>query len=136
VSPAIAGTGTITAAGGAGSGGGNGYGGCGGASGTIRLESFQNTFSGSTTGNLYRATPVNTFIPNSTAQPSLIVTSIGGVSVPASPTGSFVVPDAVVNSSSPLTVNIQASNIPLGTNRRQRLLPSRLTRRGTTQMTD
>ena len=34
---------------------------------------------------------------------------------PPSPTGSFTVPDVLLNSSSPLTVNIQASNIPLGT---------------------
>jgi hypothetical protein len=112
VAPTIAGTGTITAAGGS---GGTDFTCTHGASGTVRLESFQYTFTGSTGGNVYRATPVNTFIPASTAQPSLIVTSIGGVAVPPNPTGSFIVPDAVVNSSSPLTVNIQASGIPLGT---------------------
>jgi len=117
VAPVIAGTGgTITTAGGGGSSGsGFDAGGCGGANGIVRLESFQNTFTGSTSGNLYLANPFSLFIPASTAQPSLIVTSIGGVAVPSNPTGSFVVPDAVVNSSSPLTVNIQASNIPLGT---------------------
>jgi hypothetical protein len=111
VAPVIAGTGGITASGGA----GGAYNACGGASGTIRLESFQNTFTGSTNGNVYLANPFSLFIPASTAQPSLMVTSIGGVAVPANPTGSFVVPDAIVNSSSPMTVNIQASNIPLGT---------------------
>jgi hypothetical protein len=44
-----------------------------------------------------------------------MVTSIGGVAVPANPTGSFTAPDVALNSSSPLTVNISASNIPLGT---------------------
>jgi len=110
VAPTIAGTGGITAAGGGGTGCSNA-----GASGTVRLEFFQNTFTGPTGGTLYLANPFSLFIPSSTAQPSLMVTSIGGVAVPPSPTGSFVVPDAIVNSSSPLTVNIQASNIPLGT---------------------
>jgi hypothetical protein len=31
------------------------------------------------------------------------------------PNGSFTVPDVLLNSNSPLTVNIQASNVPLGT---------------------
>jgi hypothetical protein len=114
VAPTIAGIGAITATGGVGSSGNSGYG-CTGANGIVRLESLQNTFTGSTSGNLYLANPFSLFIPASTAQPSLMVTSIGGVPVPSNPTGSFVVPDAVVNSTSPLTVNIQASNIPLGT---------------------
>jgi hypothetical protein len=37
------------------------------------------------------------------------------VAVPANPTGSFTVPDVVLNSSAALTVNIQATNIPAGT---------------------
>jgi hypothetical protein len=113
VAPTIAGDGAITTAGG--NGAGSPYCGNGGASGTVRLEFFQNTFTGSTSGTLYLANPFSLFIPSSTAQPSLMVTSIGGVAVPPNPTGSFVVPDAIVSSSSPLTVNIQASNIPLGT---------------------
>jgi hypothetical protein len=44
-----------------------------------------------------------------------MVTSIGGIAVPPNPTGSFTVPDVLLNSSSPLTVNINASNVPLGT---------------------
>jgi len=44
-----------------------------------------------------------------------MVTSIGGVPVPPNPTGSFTVPDVVLNSSSPVTVNIQANNLPVGT---------------------
>ena len=109
VAPSIAGTGTITAA------GGSATTTCSGADGIVRLESFSATFTGSAGGTLYLATPVNLFLPASTAQPSIMVTSIGGVPVPPNPLGNFTVPDVVLNSSSPLTVNIQAANIPAGT---------------------
>jgi hypothetical protein len=112
VAPLIAGNGTITAAGGqqticttAGSG----------AKGVVRLESFNYTFTGNTGGNLYTASPVGLLLPAANTQPILAVTSIGGVSVPASPTGSFTVPDVLLNSNSPLTVNIHATNVPVGT---------------------
>jgi hypothetical protein len=108
--PTITGTGTITAAGGP-----SGNSCSTGASGVVRLEAFQNTFTGSTGGTLYTATPVNLFTPPATALPTIMVTSIGGVAVPANPTGSFTVPDVLLNSTAPLTVNIQASNVPLGT---------------------
>jgi len=117
VAPVIAGNGTITAAGGSAGFSTGCAGGVSdrGASGVVRLEFFQSTFTGTTGGNVYNATPVSLFIPAATAQPSIMVTSIGGVAVAANPTGSFIVPDVAVNSSSPLTVNIQASNIPPGT---------------------
>jgi hypothetical protein len=108
VAPLIAGSGTITAAGGIDNCSPIG-------NGNVRLESFQFTFSGSTGGNLYLATPFNLFLPAPNTQPSIMVTSIGGVDVPANPTGSFTVPDVTLNSSSPLPINIQATNIPAGT---------------------
>jgi hypothetical protein len=105
VAPSIAGTGTITASGGTGLADNPG---CSyGASGIVRLEAFQQTFTGTFPNTTYYlATPANLFVPTATAQPSILVTSIGGVPVPANPTGSFTVPDVVLNSSSPLTVNI------------------------------
>jgi hypothetical protein len=82
--------------------------------GIIRLEAFQDTLgTGGVAGPLYEASPYGLFLP--TAVPSIQVTSIGGVAVSTSPTGSFTVPDVTVNSSSPLAVQIQAQNIPLGT---------------------
>ena len=112
VAPTIAGNGSITAAGGVDGNSSQ----CGqGTNGIIRLEFFQSTFTGSLGGTSYVATPVNLFLPASTAQPSIMVTSIGGVAVPASPTGSFTVPDVALNSTSPLAVNIQGTNIPAGT---------------------
>jgi hypothetical protein len=113
VAPTIAGTGSITAAGGL---HGDSAGGCGQATnGIIRLEFFQSTFTGPIVGTLYIATPVNLFLPTSTSQPYIMVTSIGGVPVPPNPTGNFIVPDVVLNSTSPLAVNIQGTNIPAGT---------------------
>lgn len=107
VAPTISGTGTITAV--------AGTNGCKGTDGVVRLEFFQNTFTGTVGGTLYLATPVNLFIPALTDQPSIVVTSIGGVPIPPNPTGSFTVPDVALNSNAPLPVSIHATNIPLGT---------------------
>jgi len=123
VAPAIAGDGAITAAGGS-----PGFSYCRGnnpgAGGIVRLEAFQDTFiaTGTTGGNVYTAIPAsNLFVPAAAAEPSIVVTSISvpgvtlPVAVPLKPTGGFTVPDVALNSSSPLTVNITAKNIPLGT---------------------
>jgi hypothetical protein len=59
------------------------------------------------------ATPVPALLTNG---PTLTITSVGGVSAPATLTGSFVTPDFVVpaGTSNP-TVTFAASGIPLGT---------------------
>jgi hypothetical protein len=114
VAPTITGTGSLSVVGGPNNYGCNGTNNAGGAgSGVIRLEAFQNTFNGFISGPFYDASPFNLFLPS--ANPSVLVASIGGVPVNTSPTGSFTVPDVTVNSSSPLPVQIQAQNIPLGT---------------------
>jgi hypothetical protein len=103
--PSIAGNGPLTAA---------NFSGCSGTYGIVRLEAFQDTYNaGVVNAQLYEASPFNTFLP--TAVPSVQVVSIGGVTVPSSPAGSFTVPDIVLNSSAPLPIQIQAQNIPLGT---------------------
>ena len=107
----ISGSGTLTAVGGPGNNGCSPVG--TGGNGLIRLEAFQNTFSGTFDGPLDEATPFNTFLP--THVPSILVVSIGGAPVSTSPTGSFTVPDVTVNSNSALAVQIQAQNVPLGT---------------------
>jgi hypothetical protein len=81
----------------------------------VRLEAFTFTYTGTTGGNLYTASPVNLYLPAVNAEPLITVTSIGGIAVPASPSGSFAVPDVLLNSTSPLVVNIQATNVPPGT---------------------
>jgi len=107
----LAGSGTLTVA------GGGGVSGCSpvgpGGNGVVRLEAFQNSFTGTIVGQLYEASPFNTFIPSMI--PSVQVISVGGMPVNSTPTGSFTVPDVTVNSNSPLTVQIQAQNIPLQT---------------------
>jgi hypothetical protein len=112
VAPVISGNGSLQVQGG--SGGACNVTSSNGTSGVIRLEAFQDSFStGGSNGPIYEASPYNLFLP--TAVPSVQVTSIGGVAVSTSPTGSFTVPDVTVNSPSSLAVQIQAQNIPLGT---------------------
>jgi hypothetical protein len=43
------------------------------------------------------------------------VVSVNGVSLPATPTGSFVTPDVSINSTAAVPVVINATNIPVGT---------------------
>jgi hypothetical protein len=90
--------------------------GCGrsaGGPGRIRLEAFSNLFNGSYSGTPFtNASPVNTFLSPSTA---VRVISIGGVSVPQTPTGSFEVPDVTINSSTAVPIVVEAKNVPLGT---------------------
>jgi len=47
--------------------------------------------------------------------PTVRVTSVGGIAVPAQTTASFVVPDAVINSAAPVVINLEATNVPVGT---------------------
>lgn len=81
--------------------------------GVIRLEAFT-IGPVNASGNLYTATPFGLFI-SSTGIPLLKVVDVGGTPVAINPTGTFTIPDVTVNSSAPLTFDIQASNIPLGT---------------------
>jgi len=107
VAPSIMGSGSIWAYGGQGA--------CSGAPGVIRMEAYQNTYNVGNAGpDLYTAAPSNLFLPAANSVPAITVTSIGGVAI-TTYTGSFVVPDVLLNSASPLTVVIQANSIPAGT---------------------
>lgn len=106
----ISGNGAITATGGnLGSGRNNA-----GGAGRIRLEAY-------TINRTAGTDPPYTFgLPGSVfpaAAPVLRITSIGGVNVPANPTGAYNQPDIMLPSSTtnPVSVNISASNIPVGT---------------------
>jgi hypothetical protein len=117
VATAIAGAGTIDVSGG-GPGGacsGETSGGAGSA-GRVRLEAFTNTAGINFPGGarLSSASPGPVTLANA---PTLRITSVGGVAAPASPGASLsnpdiVLPDTVTN---PVTINLAASNIPLGT---------------------
>jgi hypothetical protein len=111
----ISGNGTISATGGSGSSASGTYNGGNGGNGRIRIEA--NTLlrtAGSTPAFTYVDAPVYVFPPNT---PVLKIVSIGGVTVPASPTGKYSTPDIVLpaNITNPVEVGVEASNIPIDT---------------------
>ena len=105
MAPVVGGAGSVTAQ----------SAGCAQIPGRVRIEtgSYQGSLIFSVTPYTITSNP-NFYLP--TVIPgSLKVTAIGGVAVPASPTGSFTVPDTVINTGSPVSVVVQASQITLGT---------------------
>ena len=83
----------------------------GGGTGRIRMEANNFTFSGTTDPTRVFATPGPVFVPN---DPALRIAAVGGVAAPATPTGvgDVALPQAV---SQPVTIALEASQIPLGT---------------------
>jgi hypothetical protein len=109
IAPTISGAGTLSA-----SGGLHGGGGASNASdGRIRLDAVSNQFAGETNAFVTRGTPYN--VPLPAAMPVVRVTSIAGVPIAASPTGDAATPDATINQTGPVTVAVEAKNIPPGT---------------------
>ena len=88
-----------------------------GDQGRIRVETTDNRFAGTITGYSRVVTLSSNviFLPASNSIAKVRAVKVGGVSVPLSPTGSFVVPDVAINQSGAVVVEIKASNIPLGT---------------------
>jgi hypothetical protein len=85
------------------------------ASGAIRLEAFQDNFQGNFNGSpTSMGSPFNTFIP-AIGPPSVTVASVSGVNVAQPPSGSLATPDITINTSSAVSLAIQATNIPPGT---------------------
>lgn len=85
-----------------------------GNGGVIRLEAFSTTIAlslGCVSPPPIQSTPFNV-VPPASGPSSLTVTSINGVSINANP---FSFPDATINAPGPVTVNVQAQYIPLGT---------------------
>lgn len=105
----ITGTGSLSARGGTNnvrSAGGGGF---------IRLEAFVNQFSQNFNGTGFAlASPSSLFLP-STAAPSVRAVRIAGIPVPTTLSGSFEVPDVVINQGGAATVEIEAKFVPLGT---------------------
>ena len=89
----------------------------GGGLGRIRLETYSLTLSGGGgTAEAVQGFPQPLFPP--AGQPSLAITSIGGLPVPAAPAGSVLAaPDVLLptGTTNPVAVVLTASNIPLGT---------------------
>lgn len=104
----VTGTGLISAKGGSLSAN------CKGGQGRIRVEAFTNTYTPGTDPAYTFGQPGSVFPAK---VPALSMTSIAGVTVPANPTGSYTTPDLLLpnTTTNPVTVNIAASNIPVGT---------------------
>lgn len=85
-----------------------------GGEGRIRLEAYTINRTAGTNPPYTFGLPGSVFPANA---PILRITSIAGASVPANPTGSYSQPDIMLPSTTtnPVTVNISASNIPVGT---------------------
>lgn len=111
----IAGNGTITATGGEG-GYGHSYGRGGTASaGRIRLETWNFTRSAQTNPNFSVKWYPAAIAP--TAMPTLAITSVGGVAVPAIVKGDTKTPDIQLppNTTNPVKIIVSAANMPVGT---------------------
>ena len=108
----IAGNGTISAAG---AGGGyNGHDGGSGGLGRIRLETNSMVRTSGTNPAYVAGWPTTVFVANI---PTIKITSIGGIAVPESPSGTFGTPDVMlpVTTTNPVAVGVSATNIPVGT---------------------
>ena len=120
LAPVVAGTGTISAAGGLslrGSSGSAAYNDPG-ALGWVRIESTDWQFTGTATGRLRNvALLASTYLslPGQSTSPTVRVARVNGVELPITAKGRFDVPDAVLNTQAPVTFDIAASNVPLGT---------------------
>jgi hypothetical protein len=92
---------------------GNIRGGAGGT-GRIRIEAFTNTATITYAQVPSIDRPGVVAGPNA---PTLTITAVVGVSAPASPGGSYSIPDIVLpaGTPNPMTITLSASNIPLGT---------------------
>jgi len=87
---------------------------CVGEAGLARIEALAiggvTVYGRSTIGS-----PIDPYLPASSQASSLRVVSVGGVPVNPSPTGSFDIPDATINTADPVPVVVETSNVPVGT---------------------
>jgi hypothetical protein len=104
VATSVTGNGTVNVAGG-------GF----ASAGRVRVEAFTNTatLGGTAPGGLTVGVPD----PAPVGLVSLRIGAVGGVRAPANPSGSYTTPDVILpaGTSSPITVALEASQIPLGT---------------------
>ena len=100
------------------------------ATGRIRMEAFTNTLSGTINpvpSLVASPSPVTaTSNPALINVPSLTITSIGGVAVPAIPAGSYSTADLSLpaGTTNPVSVILTATNTPLNTTLTMKLIPT------------
>ena len=92
----------------------NGSTGSGTQNGRIRVETANYTGNIGFVGPYTITATPNLYLPTLSGG-TIKAISVNGVSLPASPTGSFVTPDVSINTSNSVPIVIQASNIPVGT---------------------
>jgi len=110
IAPLVQGAGTLNALGGYGCSPNQGY---TGSYGRIRLEAFQQRFTGTVQPPPLLVTPGFVFPPANA--PSVKVVRVAGVAVPAAPTGSFLNPDVTLSGVASATLDIEGRKIPPGT---------------------
>lgn len=82
------------------------------SSGRVRIDATALSGTGSIVPPAATGPLVNVPLP---INPVLQVASIDGVAVPASPAGSYLVPDVTINKTTPVPVVISSQNVPPGT---------------------
>lgn len=107
IAPTIGGTGVIQAL------GGGGAGVLCGSVGRIRVDAFQQQFTGSSNPAASLGTPYNVPLPANV--PTVRAVSVAGIPVPSPPNGSFTMPDITINQTVAVPIVIEAKNIPVGT---------------------
>jgi hypothetical protein len=82
--------------------------------GRIRIEGLSDTFTGSTSGVTTRGYSGIIFLATN-GLPQLLIVSVGGVPVSASPSGQIATPDAVLSSQqdNPIPIVVNCANLPL-----------------------
>lgn len=93
-----------------------------GGTGRIRMEASSFSFFGTSNPMFTYGIPGSIF---GSAPPAIAITSIGGVSTPSIPTGSYASPDINLpnTTTNPVPVNISATNIPVGSVFSVRVIP-------------
>lgn len=120
IAPTISGAGTLDVSGGAVLSG-SGYTSGGGGVGWILLNATTNSFTGTELGFAFAGA---FYIPTPILPGSVTITSINGVAAPANPVGSPTIPDVTIAAAAAVTVNIAATQVPLGTQVTLTLVPS------------
>lgn len=127
IAPTIVGSGVLNVSGGAGarratdSSGSGDYRGPSGSSGRVRVEAFDNQFTGTVTntGSATFSTPGLVFSPS--AAPKLEVVSVAGQALPDSPKALFDPADLELSEDGEVDIILKGYNIPLGATVKLRL---------------
>ncbi|NUN94648.1 MAG: hypothetical protein HUU16_00600 [Candidatus Omnitrophica bacterium] len=112
--PMIEGTGSILAVGGSNT---NGQGG----DGRIRLDGFDVSPSITSSPPASFGPPISTGLEN---QATIVITQVAGAGVPANPTGNLASPDVIFTETGSVTVDLQTTNIPVGSDLTVRITAS------------